>query len=67
MPDEIVRTAGEIADYFTQPIDAIELVRVEPSDAAIQARLDAGETLADIAASIAIAQLAAEGDTGGSE
>lgn len=44
-------------ERFEQPLDAIELVRQEPSEAAIAARLEAGESLEQIAASIAAARV----------
>ena len=62
-PIEEDRTVEETEIYFTQPADAIELVRTEPSDAEIAARLDAGETLDDIAASMAIAEMVEGGST----
>lgn len=54
-------------ERFEQPLDAIELVRTGPSDEVIQARIEAGETLDDIAASIAIAEIVNDNTKGESE
>lgn len=60
MSDDDARTPEAEAAYFTQPIDATTFVRHEPSDAEIDARLEAGETLESIAAEIAAARVVSD-------